>query len=100
MTIKFQRAVPTAGNTVVALDATECLTLNPVGTLATLTVQMPKQPVHGQPFALISTQIVTALTLQVGSGSGHTSVGTLSALAVLGRSQWVFDSTNATWYPA
>lgn len=51
-------------------------------------------------FAAAATMIVTALTFQVGASSGHALVGTLVALAVLGRWQWVFDSTKATWYPA
>jgi hypothetical protein len=54
--------------------------INPAGTLAALTVQFPLNPIEGQRLAIVSTQIVTALTLT--AGTGDTINGAATALAV------------------
>lgn len=89
---------PTAGSTVTAPDWCEHLSMTPAGTLATLTVNPPANPKHGQPFVLGSTQIITALTMT--ALNGQTIAGALTALAVSVSGRWTYNAPNATWYPA
>lgn len=100
MTLKYQYNIPLAADTFNTADWCEVLSLNPAGTIATLTVGMPKRPVDGQVFMLCSTQIVTTLTLQVQSGSNHTLLAAAAALAIGVGFRWVFNAPLSTWMPA
>ena len=97
MTVQYnyQYAAPAAGNTVTASDSTEILSLNPAGTLATLTINPPGQPRDGQPFTISSSQIVTALTITL--LNNQTMPAKPSALAVAVGFRWVFDAPNNRW---
>lgn len=94
---KYELFAPTTGATINALDNTEVLSLNPAGTLATLTIGFPMQPVDMQEFAINSTQIVTALTAQVQTNSLQTILGAPSALAVGVGWRWVYQAPKMTW---
>lgn len=61
-----QLNTPLAGATVAM--AYPSLYLTPAGTLATLTVKLPARPFAGMTASILSTQAVTALTLQTASG--------------------------------
>ncbi len=47
---------------------TNRLVLNPTGTLATLTVNLPLNPVDGTECSISSTQVITALTVAANTG--------------------------------
>ena len=98
--MKYQTSAPTAGATVTPADWCEVYSLNPAGLLATLTVQFPKQPVDGQLFFVCSTQVVTALTLQVQSGSNQTVLAAATALAIGVGFRYVFNAPLSVWMPA
>lgn len=100
MALKYQQSAPVAAATVNAPDWCEVLSLNPAGTLATLTVGMPKQPKDGQQFILNSTQIVTALTLQVQASSNQTLLAAATSLAVGVSRSYIFNAPSQTWMPA
>ena len=70
--------------------------MTPAGTLATLTVKMPANPVDGQEVWISSTQVVTTLTHQ--GNSGQTLNGALATVAVNGNGGWVYKLSSTTWY--
>lgn len=94
---KFFLSTPAAAGTVTPPDWCESLLMTPAGTLATLTVQFPKFPVHNQEFSVSSTQIITALTLAAQAGSNHVIIGGITTLAALGKVSYIYDSPNFTW---
>lgn len=100
MTINYdiRSVTPTAGSTVTAPDWCNMLDMTPAGTLATLTVNPPANPRHGQPFVLASTQIVTALTITL--LNGQTMRAALTALAVNVPGRWVYSAPGNVWIPA
>ena len=88
-----QYAAPTTGQTVtVGSSGSTTLTINPAGTLATLTITMPSSPTDGDRVQFGTTQIVTGLTM-----NGGTIVGGLSTLAVGSGGTWVYNATSASW---
>lgn len=95
----YQYSVPTAGATVSPADWCETCSLNPAGTLATLTVNFPKQPNDGQPFTLNTTQIVTALTMASTSTPAQVRPFVPSALAIGVSYRWVYNAPKNTWMP-
>lgn len=91
----MQRVVPTTGQTITPTNAMGdiILVLEPAGTLATLTVNTPSTPVDGQRFSVMSTQIITALTLAVG-----TVIGGLASFAANGFMTLVYNASQTKWY--
>lgn len=96
----YQQFAPSTSGTITPADWCEACSLNPAGTLLALTVNMPKQPRDGQPFALNSTQIITTLTLQVNAATAQTLLAIPTALAIGVGFHWVFNSATNTWMPA
>lgn len=68
----------------------------PAGTLATGTVVMPASPPDGMRVRIASTQIVTALTMN--ANTGQTLLNALAALTAGGFAEYIYRSTNTTWY--
>jgi hypothetical protein len=78
--------VPVTGATITLAAGARALYVNPVGTIATLTIQLPPNPVAGQRVDISFGQIVTALTIQDASGAavtGAASAGAVGADTVL-----------------
>lgn len=71
--------------------------LNPAGTLATLTVNMPGSPADGQIQTVSTTQIISALTV---GGGGNTIIGQPTALIVGQSFSMIYNIGDTTWYPA
>ena len=92
----IESVTPTAGTTITVSDTTRYYVMTPAGTLATLTVVMPTNPVDGQEVFITSTQIVTALTHN--PGAGQTLNGALVTIAANGNAAWVYKLSNTTWY--
>lgn len=98
----LQYAEPSTGNTVVVAATTGKLLLKPSGTLATLTVTLPGAAAaqDGQLVSVSSTQTITALTLNAGSGATVSNTPTAltpSATGAYGY-QFVFRKADSTWY--
>jgi len=92
----IENVTPTAGTTITVSDTTRYYVMTPAGTLATLTVKMPANPVDGQEVWISSTQVVTTLTHQ--ANTGQTLNGALTTIAVNGFGAWVYKLSNTTWY--
>jgi hypothetical protein len=87
---------PTAGGTVsIAAGVCEEM-IAPVGTLATLTVNLIAAPVNGQKLRVRFTQIITALTM--GAGGSNAIVGNPAAAALGNVVDCVYRTSNTTWY--
>jgi hypothetical protein len=86
---------PTTGFTIAAAHGVTQLVLTPAGTLATGAVTFPPTPGDNQPFELVSTQTVTALTLNTSDGSTIDSAPTtITAAAAL---QYRFIGSLGIW---
>lgn len=87
---------PTTGSTVTlpTQPSIRTLTINPAGTIATLTVGLPGSPVNGQRFGMATTQTITTLTLSP-VPSGYTA-GTLSPGTA---KQFIYNSSISKWMP-
>lgn len=72
----FDFYVPLTGFTI--SPVTNKLVLNPAGTLATGTVNLPLNPLDGQTLRVVSTQTQTAITFV--ANTGDSIVGAISAL--------------------
>lgn len=93
----YATSTPTAGQSVVMAAGIDTQILTPAGTIATATVTLPVNPLDGQIVRVCTTQIVTTLTVSPGTGA---TMGTTyaAALAAGGGLQWLYKSSNATWY--
>lgn len=89
-----QKVTPTTGQAVAAIART--LILTPAGTLATLTVNFPTNPVDGQEFWIRSNQILTALTMVAAGKTIDTP--TLVTLTATGKAMWRFDQAGNKWW--
>lgn len=107
---KLTVSAPLTGATI-NLDAqTRQLIVNPAGTIAALTVNMPAASatmVDGSRIGVCGTQIVTALTMGAGTGNSFGSTVTSQAMlvpVVTGAAscmEWIYSKTSATagvWY--
>lgn len=90
----MQYAAPATGATVTVNPGTNFLVLEPAGTIATLTVNLPAGA-DGQVLAISSTQIITAVTLA--ASGAETIAGTITTLAAANSfCRYIFRSTK--WY--
>jgi hypothetical protein len=97
-------SVPLTGDTLTLTPQTRQLIINPAGTIAALTVNMPAASatmVNGQRIGICGTHIVTALTL--GGGTGNTfnpAVQTATLVPVTtgaaSCTEYIYSKTSAT----
>jgi hypothetical protein len=89
-----QYVTPASADTIsVTASRNTIVLINPSGTIAALTVNLPSSPLTGDIVTLSSSQIVTVLT--VGNG---TLVGTLTTLTVGGFARFCYSSTANKWF--
>lgn len=69
--------------------------LDPAGTLATGTINMPTAPIDGQILTVACSQVITALTMATGTGS---LLGGLSSMSLNGFACYQYKLSNTTWY--
>lgn len=88
---------PLTGTTVLI---TQSYTLvNPAGTIAALTVDLPAAPVPGQTVHIAFSQVVTALTLAVSAPGTATFIGTpITAAAVGTHVSYMYDINANAWF--
>lgn len=90
---RAERSVPTTGQTLTPTSACGLLLVEPVGTLAALTVTFPQNPADAQQFRVFSTQTLTALTW-----AGGTAVNAPATLAANGSASFQYSATTNKWY--
>jgi hypothetical protein len=96
-TLGYTISVPSSGGTVTLNTEDSITIINPSGTLATLTIDMPPSPVPGQVMKVSTTQIITALTV---SGNGHSIISAPTSLSAGQAFSMIYDLGSTTWYPA
>lgn len=88
--------VPTTGGTVtLTQQRRQIVLLNPAGTLATLTVNLPNTPNDGDIVRIGTAQTITLLT--VGGGS-NSVVGTLTTLLIGSYGAWIYNTSTTKWF--
>lgn len=94
----YQYATPLTGTTVaMAVGATRLL-INPAGTLAALTVDLPTSPLDGQVAEIMTSQQLTALTIASTDGSTVNGVSGGYSMSANTGASWVYRSSNTTWF--
>lgn len=88
--------VPITGFSVTIGNGISSLILNPAGTLAAGTITMPAAPLDGQIVRFSSTQIVTALTVNAGTGQTINNAPTSLAAGVGNAFQYVLKQLS--WF--
>lgn len=92
----YSLQVPLTGFTITVPDNCSALMLNPAGVLATGTITMPANPVDGQLVRLMTTQTVTALTLN--ANAGQTISGNVSTLTAAIPASYMYNLSGTKWY--
>jgi len=85
----------TGFNLVVPVGVTRVM-LDPAGTLASGTINFPASALDGQPFVVMSSQTITALTCS--PASGQTVNGAPTTISANSSFAYEFRATNSTWY--
>lgn len=94
----YQYAAPLTGATVaMAVGATRLL-INPAGTLAALTVDLPTSPIDGQVAEIMTSQQLTALTIASTDGSTVNGVSGGYSMSANTGASWVYRAANTTWF--
>lgn len=94
---QYDFQTPTTGFSYTFAAGVNVLVMQPAGTLATGTVTMPSAPVDGMTITFISTQTITALTIN--GNTGQTVVSKPNALNANQALSYVYRLSNTTWYP-
>jgi hypothetical protein len=87
---------PTTGFSIAAAVKTTRLVLNPAGTLATGEITLPQNPADQQPFETMTSQAITALS--VNTADGTTLNGAPTTLAANSCVKWIFEASFNTWF--
>lgn len=88
---------PATGNTVTMGSRERRCINNPAGALAALTVVLPPSPGDGDVAGVSTTQVITALTVNAGTG-GAAVVGAPSTLAAGAAFSMLYRATGNSWY--
>jgi len=88
--------VPVTTDVVTPPAGTEFATINPAGTIAAMTLNMPASPYDGQPFEVAFDQVITALTMAAPASA--TLKGALTAATAKGFAKWRYSKADTTWY--
>jgi hypothetical protein len=94
----YNVAAPSTGGTVTMAAGLSRQVLNPAGTIATLTVNLPTLPFDGDVTEISTSQTVTALT--VATTDSSSIIGAPSTLVASTGVRFVYRLSNTTWYIA
>ena len=86
---------PATGGTITIGSTVNALVLNPAGTIATLTINMPASPSNCTVIRISTSQEITAVTM---SGNGNTLFNPATTMPAGYSSAWVFI-TSVGWLP-
>jgi hypothetical protein len=96
ITESYSYQTPTTGSTLTLAQGYRNVIIDPAGTLSSLTITMPIGVYDGQKLTIASSQIVTTVTHN--AGSGQTLKGGLTTLAANGFATWMYKQSNTSWY--
>ncbi len=89
---------PMTGGTVTIPEFIYTEIIDPAGTLATLTINLPSTPTDGQIVRIKFSQIITALTLTPNTGDSVRGAPASAALGGLIDCQFMGTAGSGTWY--
>lgn len=89
---------PSSAGTVTMTAGMGRAIINPAGTLTSLTIILPPNPVEGQVVRGATSQAITIVTMNTSDGSSI--IAGLSSLAVDGTFAFLFRSATTSWYPS
>lgn len=87
---------PATGFAITPAQGVTQLVLNPAGTLATGALTMPANPGDQQPFEVMTSQAITALTNL--PSSGQILNAPLTTLAANSSAKWIWEAPLSTWF--
>lgn len=90
-------ATPLTGTTITMIANQRYQAIAPAGTIAALTLVLPPSPADSQAVSAGSSQIITALTVNAGTG-GAARVGAPTTLAASSGFTMIYQASNNTWY--
>lgn len=99
-----QYSTPLTGTTVTIAAGTRQVIVNPAGTIAALTLTFPAASglTEGQRLGFCTTQVVTALTTNAGSGTTLSNAPTAMLVPVATGAascvEWIYVASAATWF--
>jgi|SRR6185312_2291128 len=99
-----QYSVPVTTNTVTVLPTTRTVIVDPAGTIAALTLQLPAASglVDGQRLNFCSTQVITTLTVTDGAGATAqnkpTAMTVPLATGAASCVEWVYVTSQTKWF--
>ena len=93
----YVKAVPLTAFSLSFANGQTWYLINPAGTLATGTFTLSPNPGQGQRNCVRSTQIQTAVTIQVASGSGQTITSVITAMAANTTYCYIFNQPTGVW---
>lgn len=99
-----QYSVPTTGTTITVAAATRQVLIEPAGTLAALTLQLPPASAlqDGQRLGYCTTQVITAQTVTAGSGTTVMNAPTAMLVPVATGAAscvaWQYVASTTKWY--
>jgi len=89
-------ATPTTGATVAIAQETNLQTIDPAGTLATLTITLPTPLADGHSVEISFSQLITTLTIN--SATGSVQAGSPTSIPVIGASlKFRYYAATTTW---
>lgn len=90
-----QYETPLTGTTVTVADNMRTLIVDPAGTIATLTINMPANPTDKQRVSICFDAVVTTLTM---AATGFTLKNALTASTAASFATWEFRAADLTWW--
>lgn len=92
-----QTEIPLTGDTITFNNKTSNLLINPAGSLASLTINLPNAPEDGQKITIVSSQAVTSLTVAAPNTNGLLG-GSIGSLTAGESEELIYESSGLFWY--
>jgi len=87
---------PVTGFSITPAQGVTLLVLNPAGTLATGTINMPVNPADNQPFTVMTSQTIAAITFT--PAAGQTLNGAPATLTNTAAVKWIYQAALSAWF--
>jgi len=97
--IKTLNFVPQSGSSITLDTGIIYVFLDPSGTIASFTINLPPCTVDGQELLIMSSSTITALTVNPGAGN-TLKVASTSTMPANNHDRYIFSLRNLAWYRA
>lgn len=90
------KVIALSGESLTIPDSTQEFIVDPAATIAALTVKMPAKPLEQQSVTVLTTQDITAFTLN--ANTGHTIAGAPAGALFTANTSYKFIFSSNKWY--